>query len=419
MRLKSVEIKNFRAIGRMQLALDPCMTVLHGDNALGKTSVLRAISVGLAAISDFLRDTKSQAIKDSDKRHNTHLTRVLLTTIDGVSWERSFGYSSSRLAPLREHLAPFKQDGPTDHVPLPIYAYYDTDRAVFDAPQRRRNFQKEFRRFEALKGALEARTDFRSLFEWFYSKQFEEQADIIERRDFAYGLKDLDAVRQAIYRMIPGTHDLQIKLHPLRFAVGLKTEEGKSETLSLEELSGGYRIMLALVADLARRMAQGNPQLDDPLQSEAMVLIDEVDLHLHPAWQQRVLEDLMRTFPNTQFIVTTHSPQVLSTVRPDRIVRLRRIDGEIVATPATSATYGAEAGQILQTEMGVSERPPNEFSRTLRAYFDLIDRGEHHTEQAQALRCRLEELSPQDSGLERADIEIRKRQVLESLGRKP
>jgi predicted ATP-binding protein involved in virulence len=77
--------------------------------------------------------------------------------------------------------------------------------------------------------------------------------------------------------------------------------------------------MLAMVMDLARRMAQANPRLEDPLQSEAIVLIDEVDLHLHASWQQTILPDLLRVFPNAQFIVTTHSPQVLTTVEPEQI----------------------------------------------------------------------------------------------------
>ena len=103
--------------------------------------------------------------------------------------------------------------------------------------------------------------------------------------------------------------------------------------------------MLALAADLARRMIQGNPHLDNPLESQAIVLIDEVDLHLHPSWQQRVLPDLIRTFPNAQFIVSTHSPQVLTTVKPEHIAELYREGNGIVAGPANSHTYGAEAGR--------------------------------------------------------------------------
>ena len=283
----------------------------------------------------------------------------------------------------------------------------------------------EFSRLEALEGALTAKTDFRSTFEWFSAKEHEVLA-ALRKQGVGQGgytstqaFRDFSAVYDATGSMIPGARNPRIEFRPLRFVVTIQSEDGREEDLSLAELSGGYRIVLALAADLARRMAQGNPHLEKPLESEAVVLIDEVDLHLHPSWQQRVLGDLMRTFPNTQFIVSTHSPHVLSTVKPECIVRLDRQDGSIVAGSATSATFGAEAGHVLETEMGVNERPKNEFSEKLEAYFKLIDHDEHDSEPARELRRRLEELSPRDTALDWADGEIRRRQVLKSLGRKP
>ena len=241
-----------------------------------------------------------------------------------------------------------------------------------------------------------------------------------ERRDFDHRLKELDAVRAAIRGMVPEVSDPRIELRPLRFVVSVKAETGKPETLSLDQLSGGYRIMLAIAADLARRMAQGNPHLDDPLASEAVVLIDEVDLHLHPRWQQRVLTDLTETFPNAQFVVSTHSPQVLTTVRPERIVELHREDGRIVAGQSAGPIYGAAAGDVLAVAMGVDERPAgNEFVETLNEYMELVydDCGE--SEKARELRRKLEALSPDDYGLDRADIEIRRRKVMRRMGKSP
>ena len=187
--------------------------------------------------------------------------------------------------------------------------------------------------------------------------------------------------------------------------------------MALDQLSGGYRIMLALAADLARRMAQGNPHLDDPLQAEAIVLIDEVDLHLHPSWQQRVLTDLARTFPNTQFIISTHSPQVLTTVEPRHVVHLAREDGRIVAGSASGWTYGAEAGDVLSAVMGVDERPDNDFTRKLARYRRLIGDGRGESEEALALRRELNALSPDDPALDRADVEIRRRKLFRGKGR--
>ena len=174
--------------------------------------------------------------------------------------------------------------------------------------------------------------------------------------------------------------------------------------------------MLALAADLAWRMAQGNPHLADPLESEAVVLIDEVELHLHPAWQQRVLTDLVRTFPNAQFIVSTHSPQVLTTVHPRHIVRLVREGDRIVTDETTGATYGAEAGEVLSVEMGVDERPPeNDFTKALEQYRRLVSEGEGESEEGLKLRRELEKLSPRDYALSRADLEIRRRKLFKQM----
>ena len=222
-------------------------------------------------------------------------------------------------------------------------------------------------------------------------------------------------MRQAIASMLPEVSDPRTESSPLRFVVSRKLEGGV-EKLSLDQLSGGYRIVLALAADLARRMVQGNPHLDDPLKSEAIVLIDEVELHLHPKWQQRILGDLQRTFPNAQFIVSTHSPQVLTTVEPQRIVELAREGDRIVAGAPAGATYGAEAGDVLSVVMGVKERPPdNEFTKALDQYRRLVSEGKGESKKALALRRKLEELSPRDYALNRADLEIRRRKMFKQM----
>jgi predicted ATP-binding protein involved in virulence len=195
----------------------------------------------------------------------------------------------------------------------------------------------------------------------------------------------------------------------------MDTPAGGAEFLALDQLSGGYGVMLALIVDLARRMAQADPHLGvDAIDASGVVLIDEVDLHLHPRWQQRVLPDLLSAFPNIQFVVSTHSPQVLTTVQPNQIAPLERQAAKITAEAVTSS-YGAESGRLLQEILGVDQRPPedrNEFTATLNRYSELVsaDRGEE--DEALELRRRLDEISSQDPGLIRLDLEIRRRRVL-------
>ena len=434
MKLDLVTIENYRAIDYLALPLDPSLTVLHGDNAHGKTSVLSAIAVGLGNILTLLPEVSGIRFLKTDRRGFLP-PRVALWATNGIAWETRTNAPEAAsnqptlfsekpqpqitnrraLKRAMDAIVSADREG-AEPLTLPIVAFYDANRAVFDAPQRRSGFKTEFSRYAGLEGALSARTNFREFFEWFYAQENEELREQKARRDFDFRLKDLSAVRTALAGMVQGVSDPRIQTSPVRFVVSVESD-GKTATLALDQLSGGVRIMLALAADLARRMAQGNSHLDNPLESEAIVLIDEVELHLHPAWQQRVLADLTRTFPNVQFIVSTHSPQVLTTVKPEQIVELRmELDG-IVAEQALAPTYGAESGDVLAVVMGVDRRPDgNPFVALLRQYMALVSAGEGESETARNLRHKLESISPQDPDLNRADIEIRRRKVLERLG---
>ena len=427
MKLKSVEIENYRAIEKLSLPLDPSLTVLHGDNGYGKTSVLSAIAVGLGAIPDSLPgDVSGIDFRKEDQREGAESPRVLVSAMDGTQWERQGGKQAEdravaqRLVNLGRLVKSMGLSGADEEGPpgdLPIVAFYSTDRNLSGMRKTPKdpNTVSISPRFAALEGALSAYTDFKGLLGWFYIKEDEELREQKERRDFDYQLKDVSVVRQAISSMLPEVSNPRTELNPVRFVVSVKSEQGRVEKFSLDQLSGGYRIVLALAADLARRMVQGNPHLDDPLTSEAVVLIDELELHLHPGWQQRILGDLQRTFPNAQFIVSTHSPQVLTTVEPQRIVELAREGDRIVAGAPAGATYGAEAGDVLSVVMGVKERPENEFTKALEQYRRLVSEGEGESEEALALRRKLEEISPRDYALNRADLEIRRRKMFKRM----
>lgn len=424
MKLKSVEIENYRAIEHLSLTLDPSLTVLHGDNGYGKTSVLSAIAVGLGdeeILGPFL-DTFIDFC-EGDWREDAEAPRVSLTEMRGNTWDRQGTRSVVEQEEreklwLREREYLYKvlvENSRTEKKDMPIAAFYSTDRIISGMSKAPDDPKVRFPRSDALKEALATRTDFGDLLTWFYFKEDEELREQKERRDFNYQLKDVSAVRQAISSMLPEVSDPRTELNPPRFVVSWESEQGRIERLSLDQLSGGYRIVLALAADLARRMVQGNPHLDDPLKSEAVVLIDEIELHLHPKWQQRILADLQRTFPNAQFIVSTHSPQVLTTVEPQRIVELAREGDCIVAGAPAGATYGAEAGDVLSVVMGVNERPENEFTKALEQYRHLVSEGKGESEKALMLRRKLEKLSPRDHALTRADLEIRQRKLFKQM----
>ena len=305
MKLKSVTIENYRAIENLVLPLDPKLTVLHGANGHGKTSVLSAIAVGLVdSLGSFFYESTID-LSEEDWREGAASPRIVVESMDGLTGERRGDIAADereeaqRIA-RNDAIRPGLDEALATEEDMPIVAFYGTDRMLSDMPdwlisQRGSRFAPS--RSDALEGALSARTDFEGFLVWFYFKENEELREQRERRDFDYQLKDVSVIRQAISSMLPEVSNPRIESDPLRLVVSRQPEEGRVEKLSLNQLSGGYRIVLALAADLARRMAQGNPHLDDPLQSKAIVLIDEIELHLHPAWQQRILSDLMRDIP--------------------------------------------------------------------------------------------------------------------------
>lgn len=127
--------------------------------------------------------------------------------------------------------------------------------------------------------------------------------------------------------------------------------EKDGEELDVNQLSQGEKSLLALVGDIARRLALLNPSLDNPLEGEGVVMIDEVDLHLHPKWQHDLIDKLVNTFPNVQFILTTHSPHVISD-RADILV-YSLDDGELTEMPNV---YGEDANTVLTKIFGVDIR---------------------------------------------------------------
>ena len=431
MKLTRVTIENYRAIARLELPLHPQLTVLHGENGHGKTSVLNAIAVGLGGIPRAAPDVSGIDFLKTDRR-GTAAALVTLVAADGLAWSRqkNFGGGAATgaaaetpgLRPLREAIADIVAADRDGKPPLdwPVVAFYDAERDLLDAARRRLlTGMRDFTRYEALADALSPRSDFRDFFHWFLAKEDEELRQQNDRRDFDYRLPELNAVRRAVAALLPGVSRPRVTSDPARFVVSVAEDDGRETELEIDQLGGGRSLLLALVGDLARRMAQANPHRDDPLQSEAVVLIDEVDLRLHPSWQQRVLPGLTRTFPNAQFIVSTRSPQALTTVRPEQLVRLRRHGGGVVATGASGGpVYGAPAGDVLAVEMGVSERPPaevNEFTALLAPYNDLVNSGQGQSEEALELRRRLETLSARDPALDRADSEMRRRQAMREI----
>jgi predicted ATP-binding protein involved in virulence len=158
-------------------------------------------------------------------------------------------------------------------------------------------------------------------------------------------------------------------------------------TLDLGQLSDGERGILIILIDLARRLAQANPGLQAPTcDGQAIVLIDELDLHMHPQWQREIVSRLTETFPSCQFIATTHSPTVISEAQPEWIRLLRRGEDRIIAERCGQA-YGLDANYVLEHIMGTAARP-RPASQAIRAVEDALETGDLDNARIHLIRLR-------------------------------
>ncbi|EPP23669.1 retron Ec78 anti-phage system effector ATPase PtuA [Vibrio fluvialis] len=212
-------------------------------------------------------------------------------------------------------------------------------------------------------------------------KQYKDQINELQEQlneKSNVGNKSLDSVRNAIYKFLPGFSDLKLKRAPLDMVVKKDGQE-----FSVLQLSQGEKSVLALIADIARRLTMLNPSLANPLEGSGLVLIDEVDLHLHPSWQQKIMQRLESTFPNLQFIVTTHSPQVCHTLDSDNIWLLK--DGKKFNAP--KGVRGAVSSWVLKNLFYVEERPPeDEITQLFNKYKELVYADQYDS--AEALKAR-------------------------------
>lgn len=326
MQIDNITINNFRAKAELNMEFGKRLTLLIGENGTGKSTILDAISIGLGAILTHLPKVAGVSFKNNDLKQTNNIPapfcRISIASREGISWDRTLRRDKSKkttaaipngmgLSSLKKYLEneiinPFNEG---TEFQLPVISYYGVSRALLDVPIRRRGFPKTHQRFEALENALIPNSRFKSAFVWFYNKENEEQRKRNELKDFNYKLPELEAVRKAIIAVFPDISEPHIMLNPLRFAIKMK-----GETLDIMQLSDGYKTLLSLIIDLASRMALANPHLTNPLDAPAIVLIDEIDLHLHPEWQRRIISDLLSAFPSTQFILTTHSPFIVASV---------------------------------------------------------------------------------------------------------
>lgn len=434
MKLRELRLRDFRGFRELTIAFpDEPISVLVGVNGAGKSSVLDGIAILLSRFAwdvtrqpscfaspgegDIREGTEEAIISaEAEMGDDTETWRLSITrpeehpyaSLGGDEGPRvgfgpivgGQGLSPAKLLDLYDRLSK------EERTSVPVLCRYPASRALTRKPAPRVGSIYSFRQLHAYDKAFEEDLGpFQDLVQWF---RLEED---IENEARARGERltspTLDAVRAAVERFmsaLPGERfsSLRAERSAPGFALdktSLVIDKG-GQRLALSQLSDGERSLILLVSDVARRLAIANPGRPDPLSGSGIVLIDEIELHLHPGWQRAVLPGLRRAFPGLQIIVATHSPQVLSRVPAESVVLLSGFQVE----GAAPRTYGRDTNTILEEVMAVPARP-EEMAARLKEVGRLID-GDHLVEARAALDQIAETLGATDSEVVRLETLI-------------
>ena len=392
-------------------------------NGAGKSSVLDATAILLSWLVNRVKSSgaSGRPILESDIRNGDSTANI------GITVKSTDGYFNWNIVKARRghhrkdmvsilisatEYAKQMQTKIAEHhgqVDLPLCAYYPVNRAVLDIPLRIRA-KHSFDLLSAYDESLTSGANFRTFFEWFREREDLENenrryaSELVKPEGYEYPDRQLETVRGALALFMPEFTDLTVRRNPLRMEV-----KKSGEALTVNQLSDGEKCLMAIVGDLARRMAIANPTKLHPLEGDGVIMIDEVDLHLHPKWQRMILSKLLEVFPNCQFLVSTHSPHVITHVKPENIFLLNMTsDGLQAIRPVES--YGKTVDRVLEDLMGLDTTRPDKVTETIRTIYTKIDSGDLNG--ARSSIAALEQEIGDDPELVKANVLIKRKELI-------
>lgn len=344
MKVNQLELTNYRCFEHQVLNFSEGFNVLIGDNGIGKTAILdtlaglvstRIPSENIAYLSsniDDIRQCRQQReqniISESQYPYQIYCAGSLKIDQITIPWETTvkkqdqssdFSTDTAQTADFQLSISEkIKQIQQGKDAILPLFVYYAKGR-IWQCEIREISTHKPASRFSGYEECLTPAGDLRKLLSWFKTME-------IVSLQKGEKIRVLETVKNALINCIDNCQKIDYDF----FLDQLMITFENGNILPFRMLSDGYRNLLGMVADLGYRASVLNPQLESDVLQETpgIVLIDEIELHLHPKWQRRIVEDLRRTFPKVQFIATTHSPVIIQSLRPGELINFDDYDGE-------------------------------------------------------------------------------------------
>ena len=389
MLLKSLKLSNVRCDESLELSFHKRLTLLVGKNGSGKSTILDAATIAVGTLLAAMDSLPNYGIAKSDARNvcfplgstidvqpQYPVSVSAIGELDGreLRWSRTLNMPNGRttMSDAKEISAiSINYQNRLRHgdsrLLLPIISYYGTGRLWAQHKEKVLDVFSVNTRVNGYLDCLDGAANNKLMLRWFQKMALQ---SLQQQRE----LPEFTAVKKAMeqcFQRITGYEDVRVQynLDTLALDVLYTDDQGHPIRIPVDQLSDGYKCTISLIADIAYRMAILNPQLLDKVTEETngVVLIDEIDLHLHPAWQQRIIGDLLDIFPRVQFIMSTHAPSVIQTVQSDNLIIL---DSGGVTAP-TGEVYGKDTNTITQSIMGVSDRPEG-IKTLLQAFYSNI-----------------------------------------------
>lgn len=380
MRIKRLQLANLRAFEQAEFDFQEGMNLLVGVNGVGKTTVLDALCVCLSKIIPEITASRSRSLPfvEEDIRVDSKFMTVScsfefqgkdFTYVTHKNRESSVPRDSGKPreqvweTPDKEDFQPplpKSFDGLDKEAEQPLGIFFSTRRSLVSdsSPSKTSAAGGQTAAFADALSRRELRLQ--EIAYWMRAQE-------VQGEELPLALKHLSALKRAAKCFLPECENLRAETSPKPRL--LVDKSGKE--LDIRQLSDGERGMFALVLDLAQRLSQANPKLEDPVTNgSAVVLIDEIDLHLHPKWQRTVVTQLTETFKNCQFIATTHSPQIVADVAPEHVLLFK--DNKLIRP---DRTLGMDSNWILRFLMEADDRP-SDVSKAIKSVELLIKEGD-------------------------------------------